>query len=332
MQTTGAIACCLRTDIDFDRLMFYFFYLWMLPGKLASPICITRMTGTWMSLDLEIIKSAAAMQARARELRTTGKTIAFVPTMGFLHAGHLSLLKIGREHGDILVASIFVNPTQFGPGEDLEAYPRDMPRDLALLAEVGADIVFTPAPEDIYTPGFQTYVTLEHLPNRLCGLSRPVHFRGVATVVTKLFNIVRPQTAVFGLKDYQQYVIIKRLVKDLGFDIRIIGGPTVREPDGLALSSRNAYLSPAERESATCLNQVLDRANQMVKEGIVASRDLIVQSVAFIETHAGTQIDYIAILDPETLEEVAHIDRPVQMALAVKVGSTRLIDNRRLNE
>ena len=156
-----------------------------------------------MPYDLEIIKSAAAMQARARELRAAGKTIAFVPTMGFLHAGHLSLLEIGREQGDILVASIFVNPTQFGPGEDLEAYPRDMERDLTLLGEVPADIVFTPEPDDIYTPGFETYVALENLPNRLCGLSRPVHFKGVATVVTKLFHIVQPHTSVFGLKDYQ---------------------------------------------------------------------------------------------------------------------------------
>lgn len=285
-----------------------------------------------MPLDLEIIESTAAMQARARELRATGKTIVFVPTMGFLHAGHLSLMEIGREHGDILVASIFVNPTQFGPGEDLEAYPRDMPRDLALLEEVGADIVFTPTPDEIYTPGFQTYVTLEHLPNRLCGLSRPVHFRGVATVVTKLFHIVLPHTAVFGLKDYQQYVIIKRLVKDLGLDIRIIGGPTMREADGLALSSRNAYLNPAERESAICLNQALARADQMIKEGIVESQAIVAQSAAYIEAHTGTQIDYIALVDPETLEDVARIDRPVQMALAVKVGSTRLIDNRRLNE
>jgi len=285
-----------------------------------------------MPLDLEIIESAAAMQTRARELRAAGKTIAFVPTMGFLHAGHLSLMATGRKLGDILVASIFINPTQFGPGEDLEAYPRDMPRDLALLEEVEADIVFTPTPEDIYTPGFQTYVTVEHLPNRLCGLSRPAHFRGVATVVTKLFHIVRPHTAVFGLKDYQQYVIIKRLVKDLGFDIRIVGGPTVREPDGLALSSRNAYLKPTERDSATCLNQALARAEQMVKEGIVESRVIIAQSAAYIEAQPGTQIDYIAIVDPETLEDVARIDRPVQMALAIKIGSTRLIDNRRLNE
>jgi len=285
-----------------------------------------------MPYDLEIIKSAAAMQARAQELRAAGKTIAFVPTMGFLHAGHLSLMEIGREQGDILVASIFVNPTQFGPGEDLEAYPRDMERDLTLLGEVPADIVFTPEPDDIYTPGFETYVVLENLPNRLCGISRPVHFKGVATVVTKLFHIVQPHTSVFGLKDYQQFVIIKRLVKDLGFDIRILGGPTVREPDGLALSSRNAYLNPAERESATCLNRALAMAVQMVTDGIVESNDIIARCAAFIEEHPGTQVDYIAIVDPDTLEDVARIDRPAHMALAVHVGKTRLIDNRRLKE
>jgi len=285
-----------------------------------------------MPHELEIIKSTAAMQARARELRAAGKTIAFVPTMGYLHAGHLSLMEIARERGDILVASIFVNPTQFGPGEDLDAYPRDMARDMALLAEVNADIVFTPEPDDIYIPGFETYVALENLPNRLCGLSRPVHFRGVATVVTKLFLIVQPHTAVFGLKDYQQYVIIKRLVKDLGFDIRILGGPTVREPDGLALSSRNAYLSKAERESATCLNRALAMAAQMVTDGIVESNDIIARCEAFIKEHPGTRVDYIAIVDPDSLADVDRIDRPAHMALAVKVGSTRLIDNRRLNE
>ncbi len=270
------------------------------------------------------------MQARVRDLRIGHKAIAFVPTMGFLHEGHLSLMRTGQEHSDILVVSIFVNPTQFGPGEDLETYPRDMERDLDLLEELGVDIVFTPQPEEIYPPGFQTYVSLEHLPNRLCGLSRPVFFRGVTTVVTKLFNLVQPHVAVFGQKDYQQYVIIKRMVKDLGFDIRIIGGPTVREHDGLALSSRNAYLKLAERESATCLNRALQRAARMVKEGIVDSPEIISQSAAFIERHAGAQIDYIAIVDPETLEDVARVDRPVQMALAVKIGKTRLIDNMRM--
>ncbi|MCP3955250.1 MAG: pantoate--beta-alanine ligase [Desulfobacterales bacterium] len=279
---------------------------------------------------MEIIRTGSAMQARTRALRDDHKTIAFVPTMGFLHAGHLALMRTGQEHGDILVVSIFVNPTQFGPSEDLEAYPRDMERDLDLLEEVGADIVFTPEPDDIYTPGFQTYVSLEYLPNRLCGLSRPVHFRGVATVVAKLFNIVQPHTAVFGQKDYQQYVIIKRMVKDLGFDIQVIGAPTVREPDGLALSSRNAYLKTAERESAPCLYRALNQAARMVTEGVVDAREIISQSAAFIEGHTGMQIDYIAIVDPDTLEDVTQIDRPVQMALAVKIGKTRLIDNLRI--
>ena len=270
------------------------------------------------------------MQARARALRDDHKTIALVPTMGFLHAGHLALMRTGQEHGDILVVSIFVNPTQFGPGEDLEAYPRDMERDLDLLEEIGADIVFTPEPGDIYAPGFQTYISLENLPNRLCGLSRPVHFRGVATVVTKLFNIVQPHTAVFGQKDYQQYVIIKRMVKDLGLDIQVIGAPTVREPDGLALSSRNAYLNPSQRKSAPGLHRAMTRAARMVAEGILDAREIIDQAAAFIEGHTGMQIDYIAIVDPETLEDVTRINRPVQMAVAVKIGKTRLIDNLRI--
>lgn len=280
-----------------------------------------------MSRKIEIIQTVAAMQAEAQALRRSNKTIAFVPTMGFLHEGHLSLMREGRKHGDILVVSIFVNPTQFGPGEDLEAYPRDIERDLDLLEEVGTDIVFTPEPGDIYSPGFQTSVSLDDLTNRLCGISRPVHFKGVATVVAKLFNIVQPHTAVFGQKDYQQVVIIQRMVKDLGFDIRIIGAPTVREPDGLAMSSRNAYLNPAERESAPCLYRAMTRAAQMVKEGVVDARKIIEKSAEFIEGHAGMQIDYIAMVDPETLEDVTRIERPVQMALAVKAGKTRLIDN-----
>jgi len=270
------------------------------------------------------------MQAKARALRDDDKTIAFVPTMGYLHEGHLSLMQIGREHGDTLVASIFVNPTQFGPGEDLEAYPRDMQKDLDLLREVGTDIVFTPEPEDIYSPGFQTFVALEKLPNHLCGLSRPVHFRGVATVVAKLFNLVQPHTAVFGQKDYQQYVIIKRLVKDLSFDVRIIGGPTIREPDGLALSSRNAYLKPSERESAPGLYRALNRAAEMVKAGSRDALEIIARTAASIEGHPGMQIDYIEIVDPDTLEAITHIEEPVQMALAVKLGKTRLIDNLRI--
>ena len=270
------------------------------------------------------------MQAKARQLRAAGKTIAFVPTMGYLHEGHLSLMRIGRDHGDILVASIFVNPAQFGPEEDLEIYPRDLQRDLDLLRKIRADIVFTPKSESIYRPGFQTFVTLEKLPNHLCGLSRPVHFRGVATVVTKLFNLVQPHVAIFGQKDYQQYVIIKRLVKDLAFDIRIIAGPTVRESDGLALSSRNAYLTPSERQSASSLYQALNRAAQMVKAGMTDTMEVVSQTTAFIKGYTDMQIDYIAIVNPDTLENITCIEGPVQMALAVKIGKTRLIDNLRI--
>ena len=280
-----------------------------------------------MPQKIEIVRTVSEMRAKARTLRGDHKAIAFVPTMGFLHEGHLSLMREGRKHGDVLVVSIFVNPTQFGPGEDLEAYPRNIDRDLGLLEEVETDIVFIPEPDDVYSPDFQTAVSLDNLANRLCGLSRPVHFRGVATVVAKLFNIVRPRAAVFGLKDYQQYVIIRQMVKDLGFDIRIIGAPTVREPDGLAMSSRNAYLNPAERESAPCLYRALTRAAQMAKKGVVDTGEIIGNCTEFIKRHAGTRVDYIAMVDPETLEDIPRIDGPVRMALAVKIGKTRLIDN-----
>jgi pantoate--beta-alanine ligase len=267
------------------------------------------------------------MQSRVRQLRREGRTIAFVPTMGFLHDGHLSLMRIGRQRADILVVSIFVNPTQFAPSEDFEAYPRDMPRDLSLATSVGADIVFTPDNDMMYLEGFQTYVTPERLSRGLCGLSRPIFFRGVATVVTKLFNIVRPDIAVFGEKDYQQLVIIRHLVQDLNFGIEIVGGATVREDDGLAMSSRNAYLKPGQRPAALSLSQALQQSKAMVQGGARDPQRIIAAATGHIESFDETLIDYIVIVDPETLEDMAVVDRPARMALAVKVGATRLIDN-----
>jgi pantoate--beta-alanine ligase len=267
------------------------------------------------------------MQSRAHQLRCEGRSIAFVPTMGFLHEGHLSLMRIARERADILVASIFVNPTQFAPGEDFEAYPRDMARDLAQAAAVNVDIVFTPDDKMMYPEGFQTYVNLERLGRGLCGLSRPIFFRGVATVVAKLFNIVQPNIAVFGEKDYQQLMIIRRMVRDLNFDIKIVAGAIVREADGLAMSSRNAYLRPEQRPAALSLFQTLCQSQALVRGGERAADAIIAAATRYIESFDQTRIDYIAIVDPESLKDMTIIDRPARMALAVKVGSTRLIDN-----
>ena len=267
------------------------------------------------------------MQQESKRLLQNGKTIAFVPTMGYLHQGHLALMREGRRHGDALVISIFVNPAQFGPAEDFQTYPRDMDRDLGLAKSAGVDVVFAPKAEAMYDKAYQTYVELEMLPRHLCGRSRPGHFRGVATVVTKLFNVIRPQVSVFGEKDYQQLAIIRRMVRDLNLDIEIIGVPTVREPDGLAMSSRNNYLSEDERRSALALFESLGQAQKRVAEGMKDANELIRAASELIESRPHTRIDYVAICDPETLEGVDRVDKPALMALAVQVGKTRLIDN-----
>jgi len=276
---------------------------------------------------IEIISTVTEIQARSDRVRRQGKTIVFVPTMGFLHEGHLSLVREGKPHGDDLVVSIFVNPTQFGPGEDLETYPRNLERDLDLLRKEGVDAVFIPDSHEIYGDRFQTFVELEKLPNHLCGNSRPVFFKGIATVVAKLFNIVKPHVAVFGQKDYQQFVIIRQMVRDLNFDITVIGGPTVREPDGLAMSSRNTYLTPEQRVSALSLYESLINAQTLLESGVRDAAGIIDSATDLIQFHPDTEIDYIAVCDPETLVDVETIDRPVRMALAVKVGKARLIDN-----
>jgi pantoate--beta-alanine ligase len=259
--------------------------------------------------------------------RREGQTISFVPTMGFLHEGHLSLMKEGKRAGDKLVISIFVNPTQFGPGEDFDSYPSNLERDFKLAEAVGADVAFTPDKTDFYPQGFDTFIDQEKLPNHLCGLSRGGHFRGVMTIVTKLFHVVNPDIAVFGEKDFQQLAIIRRMVKDLNFNIRIIGHPTVREADGLAMSSRNSKLTPAQRTTGLCLVSALKKAQNSLKNKETIAAVIIQNAVDFISSHPDTEIDYIRICDPDTLDDVAEIDRPVVMALAVKVGTTRLIDN-----
>jgi pantoate--beta-alanine ligase len=267
------------------------------------------------------------MQQEAKCLLQTGKTIAFVPTMGYFHEGHLALMREGRKHGDALIISIFVNPTQFGPGENFQGYPRDVNRDMSLAESVGVDVIFAPEAEAMYDKAYQTHVDLEMLSRYLCGPSRPGHFRGVATVVTKLFNIVKPQVAIFGKKDYQQLLIIQRMVRDLRLDIRIIGVPIVREADGLAMSSRNTYLSEDERRSALSLFQSLQQAQETVAQGIRDARELIRGASELIRSYPYTKIDYVTVCDLETLEDVDRVQGPTLMALAVWVGKTRLIDN-----
>jgi pantoate--beta-alanine ligase len=267
------------------------------------------------------------MQSYADQSRGKGNIIVFVPTMGYLHAGHLSLMQEGLKHGDDLVVSIFINPTQFGPGEDLDAYPRDLERDIELIRKEGAKALFTPDAKEIYGSHYQTYVALDKLPDHLCGISRPIHFRGVATVVAKLFNIVKPHIAVFGQKDYQQLIVIRQMVKDLNFDINIIGAPIVREPDGIAMSSRNSYLTPRQRICALSLYESLLNARRLVESGEKDAAKIIAAASDLIKSHPETTIDYIAVCDSETLDEVQIIEQPVLMALAVKVGTTRLIDN-----
>jgi len=276
---------------------------------------------------MEIIKDVQAMQSYADFLRSQGKRIAFVPTMGYLHEGHLDLMKVGKKHGDCLVISIYVNPTQFGPGEDLEKYPRDFARDEKRASDVGVDVIFYPPNEAMYPTGYQTYVTVERVTRNLCGLSRPIHFRGVATVCAKLFNIVKPHVAVFGKKDYQQLVTIKRMVADLNMDLEIVGVNTVRESDGLAMSSRNTYLKEAERESALSLSRSFKRVKEMYESGERDARTIIKEVEGFIASHPHTKIDYVKICSTETMEDVEYLDGESVLALAVWVGSPRLIDN-----
>jgi pantoate--beta-alanine ligase len=267
------------------------------------------------------------MQARADKLRCAGKKTAFVPTMGYLHEGHLSLLRIGRKKADDLVLSIFVNPAQFGPNEDLSSYPRSLERDLEMAEKEGVDAVFVPTEKALYPEGYQTYVALEKLPGHLCGLSRPVFFRGVATVVTQLFNIVKPHVAVFGEKDFQQLAIIRQMVKDLKFDIEIVGGPIVREADGLAMSSRNAYLQDHMRPAALSLSRALKNSREMVKNGILDAQLITRQATEIISKYPEITIDYISICDPVTLDAVAVVEKRTLMAVAVALEKIRLIDN-----
>lgn len=278
-------------------------------------------------IKIKIIEKVNLMQEKAEEIRLSGKKIGLFPTLGFLHEGHLELIRQGRKRADVLVMSLFVNPTQFGPSEDFDKYPRDIEGDIKKAQSEGVDIVFLPSPEEIYPHGFQSSVKVETITGFLCGQSRPGHFEGVTTVVTKLFNIVKPHFALFGQKDFQQLAVIKRMVKDLNMDIEIVEVPTVREADGLAMSSRNKYLNPEERKSALCIKQSIDTAIKMAGEGELNSGKIITLIKDLILSFPYTSIEYINICDPETLEDIDKLKEKSLLALAVKVGNTRLIDN-----
>jgi pantoate--beta-alanine ligase len=276
---------------------------------------------------MEVISSPDKMQQNAVALKRKGKTVSCVPTMGFLHEGHLSLIRAARPAADILVVTIFVNPTQFGPSEDLRSYPRDLERDLALCEKEGVDIVFAPVREDIYPEGYSTYIEESDLSRGLCGATRPGHFRGVTTVVAKLFNIVQPDVAFFGRKDYQQSRVIIKMVKDLNIPVRIEVRPIVREEDGLAMSSRNKNLNPIERREALCLRRALLRAEELIRKGEIAAGAIRESMEEMIEKEPSARIDYIEIRDGETLGRVDRIGEGTLIALAVFIGKVRLIDN-----
>ena len=276
---------------------------------------------------MQVIKDLQEMQNLALEWQARGDRIVLVPTMGFFHQGHLSLMEYGRTRGDHLVVSIFVNPTQFGPKEDLDRYPRDFARDCDLAREVGVDLIFAPAADQMYPAGYQTFVVVTEVTKGLCGTSRPGHFQGVATVVLKLFNLVRPQVAVFGEKDYQQLVTLQRLVTDLNLPVEVVGRPLVREVDGLALSSRNVYLSPAERRSALKLSQAMFTARELTEKGERSRQNLLAVLQPIFSGDSNITVDYLTLVDDQTLEEIAEINGRARLAVAARVGPTRLIDN-----
>jgi len=280
---------------------------------------------------MQTINSIKEMQTFSNREMGEGKTIALVPTMGFFHPGHLSLMEEGRRRGDSLVVSIFVNPTQFGAGEDYEDYPRNMERDQKLAEETGVDVIFAPPVDEMYPSDYQTCVNVEEVTKNLCGISRPTHFRGVTTVVCKLFSIVKPHFAIFGEKDFQQLVAIRQMVSDLNIDVKIVGMPIYREEDGLALSSRNKYLTPDERKAALCLFRSLMRAKELFRQGERKTEEILSEVMSIIEAEQLAEIDYVKICDVKTLKDIEQINQETVLALAVKIGNTRLIDNIVLN-
>lgn len=279
---------------------------------------------------MEVLRTNEEMFQWREERYRKGQTVGFVPSMGYLHQGHLALVKEALRRADEVVVSIFVNPTQFSPGEDLDQYPRDFERDLKLCSELGVQAIFAPEVEEMYPPGFQTRVQVENLSQNLCGQYRPGHFSGVTLVVAKLFCAVRPHLAVFGEKDFQQLVVIKRLSKDLNLGVEIVAHPTVREPDGLAMSSRNKYLSEEERNSALSLSRALLAARDMVAKGERRVDNLVAKAKEIIEAEPHTRIQYVQVVDEETMTDIDEVSPKAVMAMAVFVGQARLIDNMRL--
>jgi len=281
---------------------------------------------------MELISCITDMHRKADALRREGKTIAFVPTMGYFHEGHLELMRQAKNWGDVVIVSIFVNPTQFGPGEDYERYPRDMERDLSMAGKVGVNIIFNPSAQEMYPARYQTYVEVEQVTQNLCGASRPIHFRGVATVVAKLFNIVKPHVAFFGQKDYQQLVTVTRMVADLNIDLKIVGVPTFRESDGLAMSSRNSYLTPVQRRDARNLYRALQRAQILAAQGVTRTELLVNEVRKIISSAPSIEIDYMKVCNPATLEDISEVTDTAVLAIAAQVGRARLIDNIVLKE
>ncbi len=276
---------------------------------------------------MKVINSICEMQKVANELRFKGRTLSFVPTMGFLHAGHSSLMRLAREKADVLIVSIFVNPAQFEPGEDFDRYPRDIEQDERLCEQERVDILFYPEKDVMYPRDFKTFIITENLSNRLCGVTRPAHFRGVTTIVAKLFNIVKPHFAVFGQKDAQQVLILRRMVIDLNFDLELIMAPIIREPDGLAMSSRNQYLNKNERQDALVLNQALNIAEKMIASGEKNPKTIKSEMMIIIHSAPLVNPDYLEIVDFNSLEPVERIAKDTLIAIAARIGNTRLIDN-----
>ena len=276
---------------------------------------------------MKIVKTIDEVREQVKKWKKQGLTVGLVPTMGYLHEGHASLIDASHRDNDKTVVSDFVNPIQFGPNEDLESYPRDLEHDAVLAESHGCDLIFNPEPSEMYHDGFSSFVDMTVLTQELCGLSRPVHFRGVCTVVSKLFNIVQPDRAYFGKKDAQQLAVIKHMDDDLNINIQIVGCPIVREKDGLAKSSRNTYLSQQERESALVLSKAVFMGMDMVKNGEKDCGKIVSAMKSLIESEPLAKIDYVKIVDCATMQQINYIDRPALCAMAVYIGKTRLIDN-----
>ena len=274
-----------------------------------------------------ILKKIDEVRAQVKEWKKQGLTVGLVPTMGYLREGHQSLIKKSVEQNDRTVVSVFVNPIQFGPNEDLESYPRDLEADAKLCESTGADIIFNPEPEEMYADGFVSFINMTGLPNALCGLTRPIHFKGVCTVVGKLFNIVTPDRAYFGQKDAQQLAIIMRMVKDLNFDIEIVGCPIIREADGLAKSSRNIYLTPEERKAAVVLSKAVKLGQDMIADGERDAAKIVGEMKKLISAEPLATIDYVEMVNMDTMQSIEKAEGHVLCAMAVKFGKARLIDN-----